>query len=112
MTLGGVENVKVSYSPRALREIAEIYAYIAKKNAAGAECVRDRINEAAAFVGDFPSTGRAVPLKNIRVIPVDPYPYLIFFREVPRQREVRILRVRHAARRPLYVNEPAREFAR
>jgi plasmid stabilization system protein ParE len=107
-----VEIVKVSYSPRALREIAEIYAYIVKENPAGAERVRDRIKEVAALVGDFPSTGRAVSMKNIRVIPVDPYPYLVFFREVPRQREVRILRVRHAARRRLYVNEPAREFAR
>jgi plasmid stabilization system protein ParE len=104
--------VSVSYSPRALREIAEIYAYIAKENPTGAERVRDRIKEVAAFVGEFPSAGRAVSLKNIRVIPVDPHPYLIFFREVPRQREVRILRVRHAARRPLYVNEPTREFAR
>lgn len=103
--------MKVSYSPRALREIAAIYEYIVKENPAGAERVRDRIKEVAAFVGEFPSTGRAVSLKNIRVIPVDPHPYPIFFREVPRQHEVRILRVRHAARRPLYVNEPGREFA-
>jgi plasmid stabilization system protein ParE len=101
-----------SYSPRALRDISAIYEYIAKDSPSGAQHVLDRIEEVAAMLGEYPFSGRLTRKRDIRVYPLNTYPYLIFFRQVPAKREVRILRVRHAARRPVHLNDPAREFVR
>jgi toxin ParE1/3/4 len=100
-----------SFSPKALRNIDEIHTYVARENPAAARKILDRIHTIAAYLGDFPLSGRPTGLREIRVCPVHPYPYLIFFRPVPGKKEVRILRVRHAARRPLFLNDPAALFA-
>jgi len=100
-----------SFSARALRNIVEIFRYIAKDDPIAAGVVRDRIFTVADLVAEYPQLGHDTCVHGIRVAPVSPYPYLVFFRHVRAERCVRILRVRHAARRPLYVNEPAREFA-
>jgi toxin ParE1/3/4 len=103
--------MKVTFSKRAFGDIAAIVDYLSKESPAGAERVRVRIKEIARFLANYPYAGRAVGLKDIRVMPLDRYPYLLFFRVVPGKDEVRILRVRHAARQPVYLNDPPWEFA-
>jgi hypothetical protein len=42
---------------------------------------------------------------------VNPHPYLVFFRDLPSQNEVRIVRIFHAARRRPGLQDPARKFS-
>ena len=101
----------VSFSPQATRQVDEIYNYIARDNPVAAKKVVDRIYAIASYLADYPRAGRATDLRDVHVIPALPYPYLIFYRFVPKREEVRILRVRHGARRPFF-HEAPREFTR
>jgi plasmid stabilization system protein ParE len=100
----------LSFSRRALHEISEIYEYLARENPAAAAKVLERIHQLSLLAADYPHTGRSVSLSGVRMLPVAHYPYLIFFRRVPGRSEVRILRVRHAARRHPGFQEEAGEF--
>lgn len=102
--------MKLTFSTRALKEISAIFDYIANENPAAAEMVRARIYVIAQFAAEFPYTGRPVGMRGTRVLPVKRYPYLVFFRRVPGQQEVRILRVRHGARRHPGFQDEAAEF--
>jgi toxin ParE1/3/4 len=99
-----------SFSPRALRHIDEIYNHIAHDNPTAAQRVVDRIYAVAAFLAEYPRSGHPTGMRDSRVFPTHPYPYLIFFRQVPGRDEIRILRVRHTARRPLFLNDPTAGF--
>lgn len=100
-----------SFSPRALKNVDAIYNHIARDNPSAAQKVIDRIYTIAAYLAEYPNSGRATKLRNMRVVGAHPYPYLIYFHLLPSRREIRILRVRHAARRPLFFNEPSADFA-
>jgi len=102
--------VSFSFSLRAARQVDEIYNYIAHDNPAAAQKVVDRIYTVAGYLADYPHSGRSTSVRDIRVFLAHPYPYLVFFRRVPGRDEIRILRVRHASRRPLNLNDPQREF--
>jgi len=102
--------MNVSFSPVALRNIDGIFDYIARDNPAAARKVRDRIRAIVTYLGEYPDSGRPTGFHGIRVCPVYPYPYLVFFQFLPEKKEVRILRVRHAARQPLFLNDPVARF--
>ena len=93
--------MRVSYSRRALAQLDEIFAYIAKDNAAAAAAVVNRIDALIALLGKYPTMGRATDKEGVRVMGVRRYPYLIFYKILPDGDEIRILRVRHTSRRPL-----------
>jgi plasmid stabilization system protein ParE len=95
-----------------LRDIDAIFDYVAADSPSGAGNILKRIEELCAMLGEYPWSGRPTNRPGVRIYPLVDYPYLIFFRPLPLTRDVRILRVRHAARRPLHLNESAREFAR
>jgi toxin ParE1/3/4 len=99
-----------TFSPQALRQIDEIYRFIARDNPAAAQSVIDRIYEVSAHVASNPNTGRATVVPEVRMFVVNPYPYLLYFRK--KRNEVRILRVVHAARRRQFeLREAARAFS-
>ncbi|HEY4113784.1 MAG TPA: type II toxin-antitoxin system RelE/ParE family toxin [Rhizomicrobium sp.] len=102
----------LTFSPQATREISAIYDYIARESPAGAQKVVDRIHAVTRHVASFPDTGSRTKLPGVRVFPANPYPYLVYFKRVPNRHEVRILRIRHAARRRLAFHENARAFVR
>jgi toxin ParE1/3/4 len=87
----------VIWSPSALREVAKIFDYLAAFNPQAAARVFDTLIAAGDSLADFPHRGRAVPKSNMREL-VTVYPYIVRYR-VTRD-SVRILRVRHTARRP------------
>lgn len=89
--------MQVIWSPAALREILHIYNYIARFNPTAAANLADRLFEAGDSLETFPDGGRPVPGTKLRELTVV-YPYIIRYRVAPEQ--VRILRVRHGARRP------------
>jgi plasmid stabilization system protein ParE len=95
----------------ALRQIDEIYHYIALESLQGAENVVAAIYAAIDLLALNPRIGRQTPRRNTRMYVVTDYPYLIFFSYLRRQDELRVMAVRHAARRRIIeLREDAAEF--
>ena len=93
--------MKVKWNPRALSQLEAIHTYIADHIPGAAIKVIERIRATAMLLGDAPFIGQRTDSQDVRSIPANPYPYRLFYRIVVSRREVRILRVRHARRRPL-----------
>ncbi len=89
--------MQVIWSPAALREIDHIYRYIAQFNPRAAEHMVMEILAAGDSLESFPYRGRPVPGTQLRETTLA-YPYIIRYRIAADN--VRILRVRHGARRP------------
>jgi plasmid stabilization system protein ParE len=95
----------------ALRQIDEIYRYIAPESLQGAQNVVAAICAAIDLLALNPRMGRQTRRRNTRMCVVTDYPYLIFFQYFPRQDELRVKAVRHAARRRIIeLREPIQEF--
>jgi plasmid stabilization system protein ParE len=91
--------MNVRYTEVALDEIEEILAYIAKDNATAAHKVSATIRATINRIADFPETGVETDAPGIRVAPVLPYRYLVFFGIS--DGSIVIRNVRHSARRQL-----------
>ena len=89
--------MRVIWSPRALREIARAVDYLMDFNPVAAVRLAEGLIAAGDGLMHFSHRGRPVPPTNMREL-VTAYPYVIRYRVV--RDEVRILRVRHTARRP------------
>lgn len=89
--------MQVIWSPAALREIDHIYRYLVKFNPRAAANMVREILAAEDSLENFPHRGRPVPGTRLRETTLA-YPYLIRYRIAADH--VRILRVRHGARRP------------
>lgn len=89
--------MRVRYSRRALAQIEEIFAYIAKDNPRAAAAVIRRIETIALLIGQYPAMGRPTALADVRAMSVRPHPYVVFYKIFAGQDEVRILRVRHTS---------------
>jgi toxin ParE1/3/4 len=89
--------VRVIWSPAVLREIDRIYRYIAQSNPRAAENIAREILAAGDSLKRLPYRGRMVQRTRLRELTLT-YPYIIRYRVA--SDHVRILRVRHGARRP------------
>ena len=93
--------MKVTYSPKAYSALQEIHAYITERNPRAAQKVVATIETQCLRLGRFPGLGRPTDFEGIRVLPVTRYPYLIFYSIFLDTSEIRILRIRHGARKPI-----------
>jgi toxin ParE1/3/4 len=93
--------MRVTYSPRALAQLERILAYIEAENPAGATAVADRIGGLTSLLSEHPAMGRPTSQEGVRILSVPRYPYVVFYRVLYEKDEIRVIRVRHAARRPL-----------
>jgi len=89
-------------SPEAAANLRELHEYISRNSPQNAARMVGRILDAIATLEEFPHRNvvehRSEKLKHpVRSIAVRPY--LVFFRVLEDQKVVRILTVRHAARR-------------
>ena len=91
--------MKVRYTRRALRQIAEILNYIDVRSPQGAANVKSRLMAVINLLADHPNAGGVTNKPNIRRLAANPYPYVIFYR--PESTGILVLGVRHTARRPL-----------
>jgi toxin ParE1/3/4 len=91
--------VKVRYTRRALRQLAEILGYIDAHSPQGADNVKRRLQTVVNLLADHPNSGRLTRKDGIRRAVARPYPYVIFYR--PDTTGIVIHGIRHAARRPL-----------
>jgi len=73
------------------------YTVPAQNNPFAAERIKRQIRADAELLGELPFIARETDVPGIRVRKVRRYPYLIFYAVV--ENEVRILHVRHGARR-------------
>jgi toxin ParE1/3/4 len=89
--------VRVIWSPAALNEIARASEYLMVFNPRAATRLAEGLIAAGDDLINFPYRGRIVPRTGLREL-ITNYPYIIRYRIVGA--DVRILRVRHTARRP------------
>jgi plasmid stabilization system protein ParE len=92
--------VKLRYSARATRDLAEIADYLGARSPKGARSVERRIHKVIDLIATFPGAGRSLDQRPaVRVIPLGRYPYLVFY--TLRDDEIVVLHVRHGAREPV-----------
>jgi plasmid stabilization system protein ParE len=90
--------MRVRYTRRARNDLVAILDYLDERSPQGARNVKHAIRQTVDFIGQFPESGRRSNLEETRVFQVGRYPYMIYWRI--EAGEVRILHIRHAARRP------------
>ena len=91
--------MKLRYSPRAMRDLAEIADYLTARSPKGAASVARRIRKTIDLITGFPGAGRRLEQRPaVRVMPLGRYPYLVFY--TLRDDEIVVLHVRHGARKP------------
>jgi len=91
--------MKVSYSPRAIRQIAQAFDYIGEDNPTAANAFLLRVEEIASLLANHPRIGRKTRKTGVHVISLHPYRYLMFYRLLDSADELRVIRVRHMSRR-------------
>ena len=90
----------IRYLPRAVRQLDEIFTYIADRNPAAAGRVVGTIRRIIERLGDFPYSSRPSEVPGVRELPIVRYPYIVFYAVDDEAREVRVLRVRHTSQDP------------
>ena len=92
--------MKVEYARRAVSDIRSIAAYYARSDDPRVrERVAARIREVVARIARRPESGRSVAARpGVRVVPLIRYPFALFY--LVGEGSVRVLHIRHTARRP------------
>ena len=88
--------MRIRYTPRAFRELQDIFAYIDDHSPLGGRSVKSRVHAIIELIASHPHSGRRIGERGLRRIAVFPYPYLIFYRVLAG--DIVIQSVRHAAR--------------
>ena len=91
--------MRVRYTPRAFRELQDIFAYIDDHSPLGGRNVKSRVHAMIGLIASHPHSGRRIGERGLRRIAVFPYPYFIFYRVLAD--EIVIQGLRHATRDPL-----------
>ena len=91
--------MRVRYTPRAFRELQDIFAYIDDHSPLGGRNVQSRVHAIIELIASHPHSERRIGERGLRRIAVFPYPYFIFYRVLAD--EIVIQGLRHVARDPL-----------
>ena len=92
--------MKIEFTNRAVRDLREISSYCRRQFGDRVTAALEaRMRDAVANIADFPERAARVEGRpGIRVVPLVRYPFKIFYRIIGDT--VRIVHIRHAARRP------------
>jgi plasmid stabilization system protein ParE len=82
-----------------MRQLADIVATIEIDNPGAADNFGRQIDKLAGLLARNPKIGRITRKSDFRVFPVDPFPYLVFYRVLSDREGIMIYRVRHMARK-------------
>jgi plasmid stabilization system protein ParE len=88
--------VKLLLTPRAVGDLQELRAYIARENPSAASVVGNRLDRMIALIAERPDIGRPTKYPDVREWSVPGLPYVIPYRV--RAGTVEILRVWHTRR--------------
>jgi toxin ParE1/3/4 len=95
--------MRVRYTETALRELDNIFSYIAKNSITGASSVVGRVEQLIGQLTEFPHMAQETDFAGVRKFPLGRFPYFIYY--VVERDEVVIIHIRHQARRPLTAEE-------
>jgi addiction module RelE/StbE family toxin len=90
--------VKLRFTPRATRDLAEIAEYLRTSNPSAAFGVRDAILRALQNLTLFPAIGRPQNVVGVRKLVTPRYRYLVYYTIDEEAEEVVILTIQHPAR--------------
>jgi plasmid stabilization system protein ParE len=91
--------MKVEYTNQALADLRKISADRRGFGEVVTAALETRIQQVVARIAEYPETAAPVVERaGVRVVPLIRYPYKIFFRVL--EDRVRILHIRHTARKP------------
>jgi len=88
--------MRVRLTKVAIAELNEIYVYITNDNPSAARAVVRQVEYVIDRIRDFPEMARSTNDEGVRIFPVMPFPYLVFY--TVGRGEVIIRNVRHAGR--------------
>jgi len=90
--------VKLQFTPRATRDLAEIAESLSTHNPAAALAVRDAILRSLQNLSLFPAIGRLQKVEGVRKLVTRRYRYLVYYTIDEEAGEIVILTIQHPAR--------------
>jgi toxin ParE1/3/4 len=94
--------VKLRFTPRATRDLAEIAEYLRTRSPSAALAVRDAILRSLQNLTLFPTIGRPQDVTGVRKLVTPKYRYLVYYMIDESAEEIVILTIQHPARRREY----------
>ena len=71
--------MRVRYTETALRELDDIFRYIAKNSVTGASSVVARVEQMIGQLAEFPHMAQETDLAGVRRFPLGRFPYFIYY---------------------------------
>ena len=96
--------MKLRYTPRAIRDLAEIAEYLSARNPAAALVVREAIIRSLQALVLFPAIGRHQNVEGVRKRVERRYRYLVYYTVDEGADEVAILTIQHPSRSREYLD--------
>jgi len=90
--------MKLRFTPRAARDLAEIADYLSEHSPQAALRVRAAILESLQSLALFPHIGRQQKVEGVRKLVMRRYPYLVYYTADDEAEEIIILAIQHPAR--------------
>jgi len=90
--------MKLRFTPRATKDLAEIADYISARNPKAAQRVRASILDSLQTLAIFPNAGRRQNVPNVRKLVTAKYPYLLYYIVNEAADEVIVISIQHPAR--------------
>jgi toxin ParE1/3/4 len=90
--------VKLRYTPRATRDLAQIAEYLRTRNPSAALAVRDAILRSLQNLTLFQAIGRPQNVEGVRKLVTPKYRYLVYYMIDAGAEEIVILTIQHPAR--------------
>jgi toxin ParE1/3/4 len=94
--------VKLRFTQRATRDLAEIAEYLRTRNPSAALVVRAAILRSLQNLTLFPAIGRPQNVEGVRKLVTPKYRYLVYYMIDDGAEEIVILTIQHPARRREY----------
>jgi plasmid stabilization system protein ParE len=97
--------MKVRFSPRAKRDLADIAGYIRSHRPSAGPRVRDTILASLEILRLHPEVGRRQNRPNVRKLVVNRYPYIIYYTPDSESAEIVVLAIQHTAQDRMFDDE-------
>ena len=94
--------MKLRFTPRATRDLAEIAEYLRTRNPSAALAVRDAILRSLQNLTVFPAIGRPQNIEGVRKLVTPKYRYLVYYMIEEEAEEIVILTIQHPSRNREY----------
>lgn len=94
--------MRLRYTPRATRDLAEIAEFLQARNPAAALAIRAAILRSLQNLFLFPAIGRRQNVEGVRKLVTRRYRYLIYYTIDEDRAEITILTIQHPSRRRPY----------